>query len=129
MRDQLVARCGSCAAPLFSGKPLDIQAQNFDLQTSKSDIPVLVDVWAPWCGPCRAMAPAFTEAAKQLEPAVRLVKLNADEAQDICSRYAIRGIPALLLFHRGTLINQTAGAMDTRRLITWTRNSLSNLKE
>lgn len=128
-RNQAAARCGSCAAPLFTGKPIDIRKETFDVHVSKGDLPVLVDVWAPWCGPCRAMAPAFAEAARQLEPSVRLLKLNADEAPNVCAHYSIRGIPALQLFHRGRLVAQASGAMDTHRLVSWTRQALSNLKE
>ena len=122
-RDQAQARCGSCRAALFAGKPADISESDFDHFVSRSHIPVLVDIWAPWCGPCRAMAPSFAEAAGHLEPDFQLLKLNADEAPQICARYAIRGIPALLLFKRGKLVAQASGAMDSRRLVAWAREA------
>lgn len=128
-RDAGTAKCGKCAAPLFTGHPAAIEAAAFALHTERSDLPVLIDVWAPWCGPCRQMAPHFERAAAELEPHVRLLKLNADEAPDVCSRFAIRGIPALLLMQRGRLLAQTAGALDTTRIVQWTRAHLPQPKE
>lgn len=128
-RDPISAKCGTCAAALFQGKPAEVDAARFERQTRRSDVPVLVDVWAPWCGPCRTMAPMFEAAARQLEPQVRLVKLNADEAPEISQRFAIRGIPALLLLHRGRLIAQAPGAMDTQRIVAWTRAALASPQE
>jgi len=128
-RDATAAKCGACAAQLFGRKPADVDAAGFERQTKRSDVPVLVDVWAPWCGPCRAMAPMFEAAARVLEPQVRLIKLNADDAPEISQRYGIRGIPALLLLHRGRLIAQSAGAMDTQRIVAWTRAALSSTQE
>ena len=84
-------------------------------------IPVLLDVWAPWCGPCRTMAPAFAQAAKTLEPAMRLIKLNADTAPNVTSGLGVRGIPALFLFRNGTVAAQTAGALDTDSIVAWAR--------
>lgn len=128
-RAPAVAKCGKCATPLFSGAPAAVDAAGFASQSDRSDIPVLVDVWAPWCGPCRQMTPQFERAARELEPRVRLIKLNADEAPDVCQRFGIRGIPALLLLQRGRLLAQTAGVMDTARIVEWTRAHLPNLKE
>lgn len=128
-RDARTAKCGKCAAPLFDGHPASIDAAAFAHQTERGDIPVLVDVWAPWCGPCRQMAPHFERAAAELEPQVRLLKLNADEAPDVCARFGIQGIPALLLLQRGRLIAQHAGAMDTQRIVQWTRTHLPQRKE
>lgn len=96
----------------------------FDRQTTRSAIPVLVDVWAPWCGPCRAMAPAFEEAARAMEPQVRLIKLNSEDHPDIAGRFAIRGIPTMLLFDKGREIARTSGAMTTRQIVDWTRSQL-----
>lgn len=93
-------KCGACKELLFTGKPTDVSGKAFERQIAKSDIPVLIDVWAPWCGPCRAMAPAYEEAAKQLEPDVRLIKLNSDNEQEISARLGIRGIPTMLLMHQ-----------------------------
>jgi thioredoxin 2 len=119
-RDPRQAKCGKCAEPLFSGKPTEIDQAGFERQASRSDTPVLVDVWAPWCGPCRQMSPMFERAAAQLEPRVRLLKLNADTAPEVSARYGIRGIPALLLIRRGKLLAQSAGVMDTQNIVRWT---------
>ena len=118
------ANCGTCKSKLFAAKPLAVNSAAFDRHTSRNDIPVLVDVWAPWCGPCRSMAPQFERAAEMLEPDVRLLKLNSDEEQAISARYAIRSIPTMLLFKDGKLKAQTAGAMDASRIAAWTRANL-----
>jgi thioredoxin 2 len=119
------ARCGSCHQPIFSGHPIEVDEADFDRHVAHSDIPVLVDVWAPWCGPCRSMAPMFERAAQELEPKVRLLKLNADIAPAVSSRLGISGIPTLLLMHGGREISRTSGAMDTRKIVAWTRGGLS----
>lgn len=128
-RDPRRARCGSCAAPLFAGRPAAVDETAFNRQLDRSDVALLVDVWAPWCGPCRQMSPLFERAAAELEPQMRLLKLNADEAPETCARYGVRGIPALLLFDRGKLIAQAAGVMDTARIIAWARSHLPSPKE
>ena len=120
-RDTREAKCGKCAAPLFTGKPAEVDQARFERQIERSDIPVLVDVWAPWCGPCRQMTPMFERAAAELEPSVRFIKLNADEAPDVSARFGIRGIPTLLLLRRGKLLAQSAGVMDTNSIVRWTR--------
>jgi len=118
------ASCGSCKAKLFAHVPVDVDGAGFDRHLTKDGLPLLVDVWAPWCGPCRSMAPQFQRAAEMLEPDVRLLKLNADDNPAISARYGIRGIPALLLFKGGQLKAQTAGAMDTGGIVAWTRSHL-----
>ena len=115
------ARCGGCHQPLFEGFPVEVDEAGFERHVRSNDIPVLVDVWAPWCGPCRTMAPAFAMAAKALEPGFRLIKLNADTAPTVSARLGVRGIPALFLFRDGAVTGQTAGAMDTSAITAWAR--------
>jgi len=119
------ARCGSCHQMMFTGHPIEVDEEGFGRHIAHSDIPVLVDVWAPWCGPCRAMAPMFERATQQLEPRVRLLKLNSDNAPALSSRLGITGIPTLLLMHDGREIARHAGAMDARSIIAWTEAELA----
>lgn len=119
------ARCGVCHQAIFTGNPLEVDEQGFERHVANSDIPVLVDVWAPWCGPCRAMAPMFERAAQLLEPKVRLLKLNSDAAPALSSRLGISGIPTLLLMHGGREIARHAGAMDARNIVAWTESGLA----
>lgn len=113
--------CGSCGKALFTGAPLELSGARFEKQVARSQIPVLVDFWAPWCGPCRSMAPAYAQAARQLEPQLRVVKLNTEEAQEIASRYAIRSIPTLALFKNGREVARQPGAMDAAGILAWVR--------
>ena len=113
--------CGKCKQPLFDAHPAELGSGNFALHISRNDIPVLVDFWAPWCGPCKMMAPAFVQAAKQLEPGMRLAKLNTEEAREIGARYNIRSIPTLALFAGGMELARQAGAMDAAGIVRWAR--------
>jgi thioredoxin 2 len=116
--------CGSCGEALFSGHPVAVDEKTFTRHMSANTIPVLTDVWAPWCGPCRMMGPMFERAAEQLEPRARLLKLNLDEAPNVAQRFGIRSVPTLLLTGGGQLIAQTAGAMDSRAIVEWAKTQL-----
>jgi thioredoxin 2 len=123
-RSAAAAQCGSCKSKLFDGEPQAVDATAFDRHVAKGDVPVVVDVWAPWCGPCRSMAPQFEKAAQMLEPDVRLLKLNSDEQPAISARYDIRSIPTMLLFKGGKLAARTAGAMDAGSIAAWVKSNL-----
>src|SRR5689334_11176332 len=120
-RPAIGAKCGKCGAKVFVGHPEDVVAEIFDRQIARSTIPVLVDVWAPWCGPCLMMAPAYEAAARELEPGVLLIKLNSDAEQAIASRLGIQGIPTMILFHSGREVARTSGAMSATQIVRWVR--------
>jgi thioredoxin 2 len=117
--------CGSCHQALFSGHPVNLGATDFDRHITRSQLPVLVDFWAPWCGPCRMMAPAFEQAAAQLEPHVQVVKVNTDEAAGVGARLNIRSIPTIALFIGGREVARQAGAMGAGEIVRWARSHLS----
>ena len=123
-RDALDAKCGKCGRPLFSGEPADLAASALERQIARSDIPVLVDVWAPWCGPCRVMAPEFEKAADALEPQVRFTKLNSDDNQELSGRLGIRGIPTMILYAGGKEKARTSGAMPASQIVQWVSGNL-----
>jgi thioredoxin 2 len=119
--------CGSCHQALFGGHPENLSATEFDRHITRGDLPVLVDFWAPWCGPCRMMAPAFEQAAAQLEPKVQVVKVNTDEAQGLGAQLNIRSIPTLALFANGREIARQAGAMGAADIVRWTQAQLARM--
>ena len=118
-RDLASGKCGKCGRQLFDGQPADVSAAILEKHIANSDIAVLVDVWAPWCGPCKVMGPQFAAAAKQAEPALRFVKLNSDENQALSGRLGIRGIPTMIMFKEGREVARVSGAMTSSDILKW----------
>jgi len=116
--------CGKCHQPLFTAHPVALTATTFAKHVERSDIPVLVDFWAPWCGPCKMMAPQFEQAARLLEPRVRLAKVDTEAEQVLGAQYGIRSIPTLALFSGGREIARQPGAMGAQDIVRWVQSHL-----
>ena len=121
------AKCGRCHEKLFTGHPAEVTAAQLDAhRRSTQGAALLLDVWAPWCGPCRSMAPHFAAAAARLEPEVRLLKLNSDEHPQAATALGVQGIPALFLIQDGKVVARQAGLMNTGQIESWVRQSLAS---
>jgi thioredoxin 2 len=127
-REKLAAgtsgKCGHCGSPLFGGHPVALNAQSFETHAAKSDIPLVVDFWAPWCGPCKVMAPQFEKAAGHLEPTVRLGKVNTEDEQALAGRFGIQAIPTMILFKHGKEVARQSGAMNAAGIESWVQQAL-----
>jgi thioredoxin 2 len=121
-------RCARCGNALFQGRPIDLDAARFERHVLKSDLPVVIDFWAEWCGPCRLMAPNFAAAAPRLEPRVRLAKVDTEAEPAIAGRYAIRGIPTMILFGKGRELSRTSGVMPTSAIVQWVEQELARIQ-
>lgn len=125
-RDARQAKCGKCREPVLTGAPVEVTGAELAAhRNGTKGAALLLDVWAPWCGPCRSMAPQFSAAAKTLEPEVRALKLNSEAEPAAASALGVSGIPALLLMRDGKIVAQTAGAMPASQIVAWTRQALA----
>lgn len=118
-------KCGTCGAALVDGRVMELDQTAHDRATRGDDLPLVVDYWAAWCGPCRQMAPEFAKAAKALSPGVRLAKLDTEAHPDIARRAGIRGIPALILYHRGREVARLAGARPAGDIVAFVRSHVA----
>ncbi len=117
-------KCGRCKTPLFETKPIDLTQENYNQHLEKNDIPVVVDFWAPWCGPCQSMAPNFESAAKNFKGTVRFAKLNTEAEQGIAGEKGIRSIPTIILYKNGKELDRVSGALDANALNQWINSKI-----
>ena len=116
-------KCAKCHEALFGAHPIELDAETFDQHLQRNHLPVVVDFWAPWCGPCVMMAPQFESAAERLAPVYRLAKLNTEAVPQIAARYGIRSIPTMIVFHKGREVARQSGAMRADQIVQWVRSS------